>query len=189
MKPFFVYTHLGVNIPFWEKVLSSHRRIMSNFDPTVKSMYYNGDLTERVPEPKKWFFSKAKYFDILLYNDQVGFKNFYSLYPSVLIYSFGRDVLDGIKDKKLYNRKYAETYLSMRYKRLNYICGIANKPLVFVEGLSSVSDIQQSLSDFLNIKNECAKIEEDLEPKLGSQDTNLLYLKRLHEMGKITLAI
>lgn len=189
MKPFFVYSHLGANISFWNELLSSHRRIMSIYESKTENVYVNGDLTERKPEPKKWFFSKAKWFDILLHNKQVGFKNFYSAYPSVVIYSFDKNVESNIKTQKLYEKNHIENYLSMRYQRLNCICKWAIQPLVFVEGLTSVATMQESLSRFLNLKNECEEVAENNFPNDFQGHKNFLYLTQLHEAGKIVLAV
>lgn len=189
MKPFFVYSHLGANIDFWNNLLSSHRRIMSIYDSKSKNMYMNGDLTERIPEPKKWFFSKAKWFDILLHNKQVGYKSFYSDYPSIIIFSFQSGVLDKIKEDNLYEKKYADNYLHLRYERLLYICKNSIKPLVFVEGLSSVEHLQNKICDFLSLKNECVEVKDVFIKNNFEENEFFKRLLLLNESGKISLAI
>lgn len=188
MKPFFAYSHLGTSIKQWEEFLSSHKRIMSNYDATIKKSYINGNLEDKTPNPQKWFFSKGKWFDIILHNHQIGYKNFYSMYPSILIYSFKKDVLKNIKSNKLYNKKFAEIYLNMRVQRLNYICNMAVKPLVFVEGLSSMDVMRECLCNYLDIPHEFEDVPE-FEKYLDCSHENLNWLKGMHESGKIILAI
>jgi hypothetical protein len=185
MKPFFVYSHLGINQNYWLDFFTSHKRIISGFYANDQNVYENANLEKMAPKNTKWYFSNAKWFDILYHNYQIGFKNFYKNYPAILIYSFNENILSNIRKGGLIDIKFCKNYYDYRMMRLNYICKKAIKPLVFVEGLSRLHDMKLSLCDHLGI-NEEFDFEIDL-PAAHIDNEFFKNLKKMNDEGLIKL--
>lgn len=188
MKPFFVFSHLGLNIDLWNAFLSSHKRVQSNYSPDQFKIYENSDLNDNMPKVNKWYFSKAKWYDILLHNYQVGFKKFYEDYPCVIIFGSPSVAQNNITNHRVMEKSFAKNYTQMRIKRLLYICNHAIKPLVFIDGFSPVDVMKQMLCDFLDIPNEFNSSFTNQQPETLDLQT-LEYLYDLDLSGKIKLAV
>lgn len=188
MKPFFVFTHIGTNVDMWNEFISSHKRIQSSFEYGKQRVYLNSNLEENAPIRSKWFFSKAKWYDILLHNHQVGYKNFYKEYPVIIIFGSRKQSISNIKSSKIIDPKFSENYFDLRVQRLKYICNHSSNPLVFIEGLSDPCKMKRDIAELLNIQ-EC-----EFEPtdflNSGPFDQELFdYLKELELEKKIKLSI
>lgn len=188
MKPFFVFSHLGLDIDFWDALISSHKRIQSNYSNGDYRIYENSNLEELTPKVSKWYFSKAKWYDILLHNYQIGHKDIYKNYPAVIIFGSANLAQNNLINHRIMDKSFAKTYTKMRMDRLLYICKQAIQPLVFVDGFSPVIVMKQMLADYLNIPYE---YEGNFD--MTSRETiDLKLLEDLYDLdlaGKIKLAV
>lgn len=178
MKPFFIYSHLGINQNYWFEFFNSHKRIISGFSSSDPNIYKNIDLNEMMPKNTKWYFANAKWFDIMYHNYQVGFKDFYKTYPAILIYSFDEKIISNIKKTGFIDADFIKNYYSFRLMRLNYICKKAVKPLVFVEGVSRLDNMKFELCNHLGLKQEFV-----FKTELPLKDSNNEIFKNLKKMN------
>jgi hypothetical protein len=188
MKPFFVHTHLGIDLAFWNNLISSHKRIQSNFDIENLKTYVNSNIEDLKPQRNKWYFSRARWFDIILHNYQVGYKQFYQDFKHVVIFGSSKVAEKNINEERYFDRLFCKNYISMRFERLKYICQKSAMPLVIVEGLNATDGIKQQLCDFLEIPFEY----ENFAEKQASYDHNdelSDFLIDLHERNKILLSV
>ena len=104
MKPFFVHTHLGIDLAFWNNLISSHKRIQSNFDIENLKTYVNSNIEDLKPQRNKWYFSRARWFDIILHNYQVGYKQFYQDFKHVVIFGSSKVAEKNINEERYFDR-------------------------------------------------------------------------------------
>jgi hypothetical protein len=188
MKPFFVHTHLGIDVGFWNDFISSHKRIQSNYDVDNYRIYSNSNLEDLIPKRNKWYFSRARWFDILLHNYQVGYRYFYQDFKHIIIFGSFKEAEKKIFDSRLYEKPFCQNYMNLRFQRLKYICNKCVMPLVIVEGLCDSENIRKKLCNYLEIPFEFEKPVSQ-QPAYDHDDQLSDFILDLHDKNKILLAV
>lgn len=72
MRHFFILTHYGIDVKFWNELLGRNKYLHSHFIYNDLNTYYNSNITFKNGEQKNIL---DRNFDILVANWQIGFKN------------------------------------------------------------------------------------------------------------------
>ena len=148
MSHFFILTHLGANISPWNSILSTNRFLVSKFMCNNFNTYYNQNISFGLDEHEIKF---SKFFDILVFNWQIGFKNTLDFSKIIYLKNDSNEAFERMAKTSFVHNNYIKNYYDMR---LNFIYDILknhNDYMILEDNFSKIDRKLQIIADFLQV--------------------------------------
>jgi hypothetical protein len=148
MAHFFILTHLGVDVRFWNDLLSQNKYLHSHFIYNNLNTYYNSNITLKNEKPQGIL---ERHYDILVFNWQIGFKNTLDFSKVIHIWNDNSLCLENVKKSGFVHEFYARSYTEQRKSFINQILK-RNKNHIHIEDSKLNLDLKiMKICDFVGV--------------------------------------
>jgi hypothetical protein len=151
MSHFFILTHLGANICPWNSILSTNRFLHSKFIYNNFNTYYNRNILFDAGQHEIKF---SKFFDILVFNWQIGFKNALDFSKIIYLENNSNEAYDRIAKTSFIHNSYIKNYYDMRLEFIFDILKNHKDFMVLEDNFDNIDKKLQTIADFLHVPVE-----------------------------------
>ena len=168
MHHFFIVTHLGVDVRFWNELLSKNKYLHSKFIYNEPNIYYNSNIKFENGKNKRTF---ERYFDILVFNWQIGFKNTLDFSKIVHIWQDDYVSIKNIKNSEIIHPMCAADYLENRKIFIKQLLQRNKNQIHIKDGIENITTKIEKICDFSGVP-VCM---EDISPVTYHRNYNPLW--------------
>jgi hypothetical protein len=148
MSHFFILTHLGANIGPWNSILSTNKFLHSKFIYDNFNTYYNRNIQFDADNYEIKF---SKFFDILVFNWQIGFKNALDFSKIIYLKNDSDEAVERIAKTSFVHNNYIKNYYDMRLDFIFSILKNHKDYMVLEDNFEDIDRKLHSIADFLQV--------------------------------------